>query len=69
MWHVIPRDYLFIRGKTIRFAGRISVLEVEMVGILEDLLWLHDIPAQVITIESDSLMSVNAVNNGDHNVS
>lgn len=61
---MVLRDHQeqFICGKCMNFAGRVSVLEVELVGILEDLLWRQDFPEQFIILESDSLLSVNANN-------
>lgn len=45
-----------------RFVGCVQVVEAEMVGILKALLWLEDLPFTDIAIESDSLLSVSAVN-------
>lgn len=52
----------FISGKTMRFAGTVTVLEAEEVGILEVLLWSEDLNMQQITVESDALQGVKAVN-------
>lgn len=38
------------------------VLEAETVGILEAFLWTEELPANVIRVESDSMLSVNAIN-------
>lgn len=51
----------FVQGKCMRFAGEISVLEAEMVGILEALRWVQEWPGRHIVIESDSILSVNAI--------
>lgn len=52
----------FIQGKCMRFVGSISVLEAETVGILEALMWVQNMPTRRLTIESDSILSVNAIN-------
>ena len=66
---MVVRDHQghFICGKTMKIAGSVSVLEAETVGILEALQWLEKIPGQVSVVESDSLMSVNAVNKQNQN--
>lgn len=51
----------FVQGKCMCFAGEISVLEAEMVGILEALRWVQDWPGGRIVIESDSLLSITAI--------
>lgn len=54
----------YIAGKTRRFAGSVDVAEAETIAILEGLLWVDDFPPGPITIESDSLISVNAIRKG-----
>lgn len=58
------RDHtmVFLRGKTMKFEGCVSVLEAELVGVLEAFLWTRELPAQPIIVETDSLLSVNAIN-------
>ena len=51
----------FIRGRTMKFAGKIDVLEAELMGILEALKWISALSGYKITIESDSLLSVKAI--------
>ena len=51
-------------GKIMRFAGMVSVLEAELKGILEAILWAQEIAGCSVTIESDSLISTNAINHG-----
>lgn len=58
---------LFVQGKTMKFAGQVSVMEAEMVGILEALLWINVLPDKPITVESDSLLNVQAINKMEHN--
>lgn len=58
----------FADGKTMRFAGRVSVLETELVGIFEALLWTTELSTQVITIESDSLLSISAISKHQSNM-
>lgn len=66
---LVVRDYQghFLQGRTMKFAGSISVLEAEMVGILEALKWLQDFPEHNILEESNSMLSVAAINRGDKN--
>lgn len=51
----------FIKGKTMRLAGRVSVLEAESSAILEGLMWSQEFRANYIIIESDSKLSVDAI--------
>lgn len=64
---MVIRDHRgsFIHGRTLRFAGRVEVLEAEMVGIAEALKWTADYSGQSFCIESDSLLSVQAIK-GEH---
>lgn len=60
---MVARNHLghFLGGKTMKLAGRVSVVEVEMVGISEAMSWAIDgIPGDVV-VESDSLISVQNV--------
>lgn len=54
----------YVAGKTLRCAGIVSVLEAELVGIWEAILWTQEISEGPIIIESDSLLSVKAINHG-----
>lgn len=58
----------YIAGKVIRFAGAVSVLETELIGIWEAFLWSQGISGDSISVESDFLLSVNAINQGHDNV-
>ncbi|XP_074359593.1 uncharacterized protein LOC141699337 [Apium graveolens] len=57
----------FIRGKMMRFAGRVQALEAELVGILEAIKWSAEFQGNTICIESDSLCSVQAIKGQDQN--
>lgn len=52
----------FIAGKTKKVAGAVKVVEAETTAILEGLIWLEELPIGPVIIESDSLLSVNAIN-------
>ena len=52
----------YISGKTARFQGPTSVVEVEIVAIYEGLKWVEDLRGTEVVVESDSLLGVNAVN-------
>lgn len=56
---MIIRDHagVFIRGKTMRFAGKVAVAEAEAVGVLEALSWIKEFPSQPVVIETDSLLT------------
>lgn len=60
---MIIRDHIgtFQAGKVMRLAGNISVYEAEAVGILEALSWIDDRQDGHVVIESDSLLSVRAL--------
>lgn len=53
----------YIAGKVIRFAGVVSVL----CGIWEAILWFQGFAGESISVESDSLINVNAINHGHDN--
>lgn len=55
----------YITGKKMRFACCVQIVEAKLVGILEALLWLEELPFVDVTIQSDSLLSVGTVNK-DH---
>ncbi|WOH01628.1 hypothetical protein DCAR_0521012 [Daucus carota subsp. sativus] len=57
----------YITGKKMRFAGSFSVMEAEMTGITEALTWAQNYTNAVV-IESDSLLSVEAIQNGQENL-
>ena len=59
----------FLAGRVKKFAGTVTVMEAEMVGITEALSWLQQIsvPNQVI-IESDSQLCVNAIYRDNSNL-
>lgn len=51
----------YTRAKTMRFAGHVSLLEAEMMGIQKEL------PTASIIVESDALLNVNAMNKAGFN--
>lgn len=54
----------FLAGKTMKFEGRVSVFEAESIGVLEALLWSSSFQDKIIDVETDSLLTVNAIKNG-----
>lgn len=50
--------------ETMRFVGTISVMEVELIGILEALLWAKESVVGAVLVESDSMLSVHAIQQG-----
>ncbi|WOH09238.1 hypothetical protein DCAR_0728694 [Daucus carota subsp. sativus] len=44
----------FIRGKNLRYAGTVNVMEAEAIGLQEALAWLEDMGVQNAVIERDS---------------
>lgn len=67
---IVARNHqgLFVRSRTQRFAGQISILEAELVGILEALKWSAEFQEQKISIQSDSLLSVQVINDSIKNL-
>ena len=61
---MVLRDHQghFMAGKMMSFEGEVTVFEAEATGIMEAVLWAREWTADLITIESDSQLSVNAVN-------
>lgn len=57
----------FVRGRVCKFAGRVSVFEAELVGILEALIWSTTLPGHTFVVESDSQQSVKAIHSTLHN--
>lgn len=59
----------YISCKTMRFTGEVQVVEAEMVAILEAMLWLEELHlgSVKVAIESDSLLSVMAINKNNEN--
>lgn len=67
---MVVRNHLgqYITGRMMKFSGEVLVVEAEMIGILEALSWANDsIPGRVI-VESDSLISVQAVQQDKENL-
>lgn len=59
----------YVSRKTMRFTGEVQVVEAEMVAILEAMVWLDDLQLGnvKVSIESDSLLSVMAINKNSKN--
>lgn len=58
----------FLRGKVMKLPGCVPVEEAEMTAIYEALVWSKEFPdQQQITVESDSLICVNAINKAKKN--
>lgn len=57
----------FIQGRTMSFVGRVDVQEAELVGILEALKWSSKFQGSLINMESDSLLSVQAIKGSTQN--
>lgn len=51
----------FLRGKTVKIGGNVSVFEVESVGVLEALMWAKELEDKDITLETESMLTVNAM--------
>lgn len=56
-----------IRGRTMRISGHTMVLEAEMMCILEALKAFSDFPNQTVLVETDSMLSVTAIDKGERN--
>ena len=67
---MVIRDHhgQFIPGKTLKLAGGVSVTEAESTGILEALIWAQDVTEGTVLVESDSLLSVNAIKQNQSNL-
>lgn len=55
----------FVQGKNMRFPGLSSVLEAESVDVFEALSWVMPLVDQPVSIECDSLLTVDAVCRGE----
>ena len=51
----------FIRGKNLRHAGTVNVMEAEAIGLQEALAWLEDMGVQNVVIECDSQLVTDSV--------
>lgn len=58
----------FAAGKTMQVAGNVSVMEAELTGILEALIWAKEMTEGKVMIEGDSLLSVTAIKQGQCNL-
>ena len=61
---MVLRDHhgTFVKGRVLKIAGKVEVIEAELIGILEALQWIKDIQGYSVIIENDSLLSVQAIN-------
>lgn len=59
---MVLRDYRghFIAGRNMRMVKPASVFEAETIGVLEALSWLLSSTTQRVTVETDSLLTVQA---------
>lgn len=51
----------FICGKNMRIGGQVSVLEAEVIGVLEAVKWMEESGKQHVIVETDSLLVVQAL--------
>ena len=68
---MVMRNHLghYVKGKTMRFAESVPVMEAELIGIAEALKWIVEVPSTMqVTLESDSLLSINAIKNSTSNL-
>ncbi|KAL8114290.1 hypothetical protein AgCh_021225 [Apium graveolens] len=52
----------FVEGRTVVLYQEVDALEVEVLGIREALSWVKSMDGRKVTVESDSLVAVNAIN-------
>ncbi|XP_063946052.1 uncharacterized protein LOC135151500 [Daucus carota subsp. sativus] len=52
---------VFVKGKNMKVAGEVSVMEAEARGVLEAIKWVEDSGIQCVIVESDSLLVVQAL--------
>ncbi|XP_074347093.1 uncharacterized protein LOC141685916 [Apium graveolens] len=52
----------FVEGRTVALLQAMDVLEDEALGIREALSWVKNMEERKVTVESDSLVAVNAIN-------
>lgn len=66
---MVLRDHLggFCNARNLRREGEISVFEAEAYGVLEAIRWVHDLGISNVEIESDSLLTVQAILQGTTN--
>lgn len=66
---MVIRDHrdVFLHGRTLRFAGKVGVLEAELIGIMEALKWTSEFHDQAFCVESDSILGVQAINETSQN--
>ena len=55
-------------ARNLRKQGEISVFEAEAVGVLEALIWVYELNIQNVIIETDSMLTVQAINKHSENL-
>lgn len=58
----------FIKGRTMTLPQAGDVLEAKALGIREALSWIKNMEEMKVTVESDSLVAVNAINGMNNNL-
>lgn len=66
---MVLRDHVgtFFRGKTLRFGNVVLVFEAEAIGVNEALAWIITLKIQNVIVESDLLLSIQAIEKGKQN--
>lgn len=66
---MVIRDYrgVFCKARSVCRAGQISVFEAETNDVLEAIRWAQELEIQKVIIESDSMLTVQAINQGTTN--
>ncbi|XP_074362740.1 uncharacterized protein LOC141703020 [Apium graveolens] len=61
---MVIRNHLgsFVEGRTVVLSQAADALEAEVLGIREALSWVKSMDGRKVTVESDSLVAVNAIN-------
>lgn len=61
---MVLRDHkgVFFKARSVCREGQVSVFEAESSGVLEAIRWVHEMGIQNVTIECDSMLTVQAVN-------
>ena len=59
----------YVEGKTMQFGECVPMMEAELVEIAEALKWIGEVPMRTqVTLESDSLLSIDAINSSNNNL-
>lgn len=67
---LILTDYQgqYITDNTRRFVGSVQVVEAETIVILEGLSWLEELPVDIVILEIDSVLNVDAINKSQQTI-